>query len=171
MLVLKVSIVDEEAQSTEGHDENWNRNDDDDDDAKNWRNFLYILFFGTCRHDGHEHVLEEIAKLCPPLQQSPISLSYNCFCAYSKEGQRGFLSKQVLRYSGPFSYFCYWKALSKSRIGILAFIFHHLSFTKSCDLTWGRSSLESSNPRGWIETEPGKENNHYAHKTCLFKRL
>ena len=90
MLVLKVSIVDEEAQSTEGHDENWNRNDDDDDDAKNWRNFLYILFFGTCRHDGHEHVLEEIAKLCPPLQQSPISLSYNCFCAYSKEGQRGF---------------------------------------------------------------------------------
>ena len=48
MLVLKVSIVDEEAQSTEGHDENWNRNDDgdddDDDDGKNWRNFLHILF-------------------------------------------------------------------------------------------------------------------------------
>ena len=32
---------------------------------------LYILFFGTCCQDGHEHVLEEIAKLCPPLQQSP----------------------------------------------------------------------------------------------------
>ena len=95
------------------------------------------------------------------LSSSLLSLSYNCFFANSKERQRGFCLFKYWDIQDLSHSFGIDKQIPNWSNGICVFFFHLLSFTKSFDWTWGRYSLGSSSPRGWIETEPGRKNNHY----------